>query len=181
MVPGKQNKKEMGYGNIGKMKKAAILFAIMMISASLLLAGCTIQENAGNIVADGNDGGPEEGVPENKVDIDYDAKPEAEKNQEMIEAFIADGNYEKNVTYDYHSGTEEVNIKITVKDNVITDASVEGINSHKTSAKYIAEFNAALPEMVIGKRIDELNLPKQVGGSSLTNAAFQEYVKGLQN
>jgi hypothetical protein len=103
-----------------------------------------------------------------------------EKTQEAIAAAVPDGTYSDDVTYAFHSGNETVEINVTVVNGTITGASVTGINpSNNVSAKIIGNFNSALPELVVGKKIDELDIPKNVAGSSLTTAAFKGYVEGL--
>ncbi len=166
-----------------------LLFAL--VATLSLLSSCTTQRNnsSGSAIdsADMEDSGSSDDIEESgqindvkKVDVDVaDKKNQTEKTQDMIAQFVADGTYKEELTYNYHSAPEHVSVTLTVKGDVITDASVVGVNSNKMSLKYIGGFNAALPEMVVGKKIHELNLPKQVGGSSLTNAAFQLYVKDL--
>ena len=108
-----------------------------------------------------------------------DTKTGVEKTQAAIAALVPDGTYESNVTYYHHAGPETVDIQLALKDDVITSASVSGISPNMMSAYYISSFNAALPSLVVGKKIDQLGLPHNVAGSSLTNAAFQQYVAGL--
>ncbi len=109
-----------------------------------------------------------------------DTKTSYDKTQQAIATAVADGNYASNVTYQYHSGSETVEIKVSVKGDIITAASVTAQGQPTpVTAKIVGNFNNALPGLVVGKKITELNLPKNVAGSSLTNAAFQQYVAGL--
>ncbi len=136
---------------------------VVLICLSVFLAGCSKSIE----------------VKEPNMDV-KDTKSEIEQNQELITNFIADGTYTNDVTYNYHSGQETINIDITVKDDVVTAASVESVGeTHKTSQKYIDGVNAALPELVIGKKINEINLPKQISGSSLTTAALKDHLQEL--
>lgn len=108
-----------------------------------------------------------------------DKKSVQEQTQEKINILLADGIYTDTVEYRYHSGSEKVVITIDVKDDIVTSASVIGIHPHRTSKSYQESFNSALPKLVVGKRIDQLDIPKQVSGGSLTVAAFKKYVDGL--
>ena len=161
--------------------KALIVLSIAM-AAMLLLFGCTQQSpgqqsapGSGNVQPAQNNGSlqlsPSGILAENKTGYD--------KTQSAIASAVADGNYDANVSYAYHSGTETVEIKLSVKDGVITAASVTGINPAMMSARIISNFNGALPGLVVGKRIDQLDIPRNVAGSSLTTAAFKQYVDGL--
>jgi uncharacterized protein with FMN-binding domain len=99
---------------------------------------------------------------------------------ETIAAAVADGTYTDDVTYNYHSGTETVKVSVTVKDDVITAASVIASDQAvPMSRRIIGNFNNALPDLVVGKKIDKLNIPTNVAGSSLTTAAFKGYIDNL--
>ncbi|VVB57074.1 Uncharacterised protein [uncultured archaeon] len=109
-----------------------------------------------------------------------DNKTGYDKTQMAIASILPDGAYEKNVTYAYHSGEETADIQISVKDDVVTAASVKLVGSPNSVSQRIANnFNDALPGLVVGKKINELNLPHNVAGSSLTTAAFAGYVDEL--
>ncbi len=110
------------------------------------------------------------------VGIIADNKTGIEKVQETIALAVADGVYSQNVTYARPGGNEEVNMTIAVEGDVVTAASITGTPSSPISAGFISKVNAALPELVVGKKITALDLPKQIAGSSLTTAAFKQYV-----
>ena len=108
-----------------------------------------------------------------------DNKTAYDKNQTVIAQLIADGTYVNDISYRYPRGTNTVTVDITVKNDTITAASVAGNNVDMMSARYISNFNSALPDLVVGKKINELSIPRNVAGSSLTTAAFAQYVNGL--
>jgi uncharacterized protein with FMN-binding domain len=96
-----------------------------------------------------------------------------------IAAALADGTYSEDATYAYHSGQETVTFSVTVKDGILTAVLVTPHNPAPMSAKIISKFSDALPSLVVGKKIDEISLPKNVAGSSLTSAAFVQYLNKL--
>ncbi|MBI5224713.1 hypothetical protein HY989_02490 [Candidatus Micrarchaeota archaeon] len=108
-----------------------------------------------------------------------ESKTGQEKIVESIELAVADGTYVEDSTYDRPNGNETVTFSITVENDIVKAVSITTHNPAPISAKIIQGFSDALPELVIGKKINELNLPKNVGGSSLSNAAFQKYVAKL--
>ena len=115
-----------------------------------------------------------------KLNLTADNKTAYENNSQVIANILADGTYEQNVTYAFHSGIETVDISVTVQNDVITAASVtDATASNPYSARMISNLNGALPGLVVGKKINELNIPHNVAGSSLTTAAFAQYVNGL--
>jgi len=108
-----------------------------------------------------------------------DTRSEIEQTESQLIQLIADGTYTEDVTYAYHSGTERVTISITTENDVVVAASVTPNDPNRTSERYINGVNAALPELVIGKKINEIELPKQISGSSLTTAALGQQLKDL--
>lgn len=99
-----------------------------------------------------------------------------EQTNETIALAIADGTYTDNVRYAYHSGNTTVGFTVTVENDVVKAASAAPVNADPVSTTIIGNFNSALPELVVGKKISELNIPVNVAGSSLTTAAFKEYI-----
>ena len=72
-----------------------------------------------------------------------------------------------------------ISISVTIKDDIVTEASLVGINPNPVSRRYQQAVNDALPDLVIGKRIDEISIPKHISGSSLTTAVLKTYLEGL--
>lgn len=102
-----------------------------------------------------------------------------EQTNETIALAIADGTYTDNVVYAYHSGNTTVGFTVTVENDVITTASAVPVNADPVSTSIIGNFNSALPELVVGKKISELSIPVNVAGSSLTTAAFKGYIEKI--
>jgi hypothetical protein len=107
-----------------------------------------------------------------------DNKTGVEKIEQAVAQAIADGTYIDQVEYAYHSGTERVTITVKTEKDIVTQATVvpAGQSSSPVSTRIIGKFNDALPNLVVGKKITELNIPKNVAGSTLTTAAFKSYV-----
>jgi uncharacterized protein YceK len=165
-----------GLGIYGFAAKSIAIFIFVML-VSMLLSGCASQEQQ-------NTGG--ELIKENKTGtVVTENKTGYEKTNESIALAVADGTYIENVTYPYHVGlpteaNETIEVKVTVEGDVITDVSITAMGTpHQYSAKLILGLNAALPDLVVGKKITELNIPKNVAGSSLTTAAFKGYLENL--
>lgn len=151
------------------------LIIIFLVSFVLVVAGCSTQVSKTPTGQTTNDA-----VPTLKtVDISQTNKNITEQHQATLAALVPDGVYIANETYEYHSGMETVTVSVTLKNDVITAASVSGNNPNRVSARYINGVNAALPDLVVGKRIDQLDIPRQVSGSSLTTAAVRQYLESL--
>lgn len=110
-----------------------------------------------------------------------DNKTGVEKIEEAVAQAIADGTYTNQVEYAYHSGSEIVTITVKTQKDIVTEARVvpSGGSSSPVSIRIINKFNDALPDLVVGKKITELNIPKNVAGSTLTTAAFKSYVERI--
>ncbi|HEY4509283.1 MAG TPA: hypothetical protein VJC13_03365 [Candidatus Paceibacterota bacterium] len=82
--------------------------------------------------------------------------------------YSADGNYFS------PGGSEQIAVSVTIKDDVVTAASVNAnAPSGPTAAKYQSIFVDNFKQYVVGKKIDEINLTK-VSGSSLTPKGFND-------
>ena len=106
-------------------------------------------------------------------------KTSQEKVQEAVQLAVADGTYSEKVTYNYHSGNETVEFEVSVENDTISDVSIAMFDPHDVSRGIITKFANALPDLVVGKKISDIQLPKNVAGSSLTSAAFQQYLGRL--
>lgn len=138
----------------------------------LLFAGCTSQTQG-----TGKNGTPSVNA---GTKIDAETKTGVEKTQETIKKAVADGTYSAQKEYNVPIGSETVGFEITVKDDIVTAVSVDtGMLKEDKSKAIAGGFKDALPELVVGKKITELNLPINVAGSSLTTAAFKAYVNEL--
>ncbi|HVF69922.1 MAG TPA: hypothetical protein VNA13_05150, partial [Xanthomonadales bacterium] len=78
-------------------------------------------------------------------------------------------------TGDYMSpgGSENLGVKITLKDGIITDADVQSRATRPTTVKFQGIFVSNYRPMVVGKNIDDAELTT-VSGSSLSPKGFNE-------
>ena len=157
-----------------KFGSGAALVAVLIVF--VFLFGCA----AGQGASDGKNGSKDTTIgAKDSKDIIAENKSGSDKINETIKSAVADGTYSDNVTYTRPNGNEIVEFSVTVKDGVVTNASVKAQNPVPFSVKFIEGFNSELPTLVVGKKIDSLDIPKQVGGSSLTTAAFKGYVQSI--
>ena len=90
-----------------------------------------------------------------------------------------DGTYSATGTYQSPGGTEGITVSLTIKDDVITDATAETQAARPESLKFQGLFKANFKGLVVGKKIDEVNLSK-VSGSSLTSGGFNDAVAKIK-
>jgi uncharacterized protein with FMN-binding domain len=91
----------------------------------------------------------------------------------------ADGTYTASGDYSAPSGTETVEVTITLADNVITAVEVVGGASDPEARLHQGEFIDGIQGVVVGKNIDEIQVDK-VGGSSLTSGGFNRAVDAIK-
>ncbi|MEM4261972.1 MAG: hypothetical protein QXI10_03340 [Candidatus Diapherotrites archaeon] len=113
-----------------------------------------------------------------------ETKPGEEQVKEQVKT-IADGIYDLKATYAYpkgeeKKGTNNIGIIIELENEVVKKAEIIPVNEpDQISKNFITSVNKALPELMVGKKITELNLPDQISGSSLTAGALKASIEGF--
>lgn len=86
-----------------------------------------------------------------------------------------DGSYTAMGDYNSAGGAEEIQITLTLKDGVITDAVATPQATLLASINFQTKFTTDFKALVVGKSIDTVTLDK-VSGSSLTPKGFNDAV-----
>lgn len=84
-----------------------------------------------------------------------------------------DGAYDVTGSYRSPGGDESIEVKLTLKSNIITEVEVISNASNPRSQQFQERFMSGYKGMVIGKNINEVKLDK-VSGSSLTSTGFND-------
>jgi uncharacterized protein with FMN-binding domain len=90
-----------------------------------------------------------------------------------------DGTYSATGAYSSPAGNETVDVTLTLKDGIITDATFVGNSKNHDSKTVQAMFAAGYKAVVIGKPIATLSL-NVVNGSSLTPKGFMDAVNKIK-
>ena len=90
-----------------------------------------------------------------------------------------DGDYAVVTTFKTPGGDAQLDVKLTVKDGVITAATAKEITNHPISQKMGEAFDGSFKPVVIGKPINGLNLDV-VAGASLTTGAFNDALNQIR-
>lgn len=101
-------------------------------------------------------------------------------NSQFMTGSYKNGTYSAVGRYTAPSGQEEVGVKVTLKDGIVADASIEIMTTQPISLKMQEDFAANFKPQVIGKNIDEIMLSK-VSGSSLTPNGFNDALEQIKN
>jgi hypothetical protein len=90
-----------------------------------------------------------------------------------------DGTYRETATYESPNGTEEIDVTVSLKKDVITTVTVAGQASGPQAQFHQSEFRDGISAVVVGKNIDEISVNK-VGGSSLTSGGFSKAIEAIK-
>jgi hypothetical protein len=88
-----------------------------------------------------------------------------------VSSVFKDGTYTTVGTYNSPAGSEELGVRVTLKDDIIVETESTVKATVPPSVKMQQVFIANYKPLVIGKKITEVHLTK-VSGSSLTPAGF---------
>lgn len=83
------------------------------------------------------------------------------------------GTYSATGSYKSPAGIEQINISVTIENDIVTNTTYKGLAENSRSIEYQEKFGNGYREVVIGKNIATLQLSK-VSGSSLTPVGFND-------
>jgi major membrane immunogen (membrane-anchored lipoprotein) len=148
------------------MKKSLITIVVSML---LLFSACSSAGGFGDVVEDG------------KIQREEDQSKSVEERQlETLNQLVQDGAYIEDVTYITPGGEEELEILFQIADDVIEKIEFSlSESANPISIKKAEDSQKALKELLIGKNINEVEIPSSIAGSSLTTTAFKKHVTDL--
>ena len=91
----------------------------------------------------------------------------------IISSSYKDGAYSAVGSYFSPGGDEQIWLQVTLKDDLIIDTQVESKATRPNSIRFQGIFISNFKPLVVGKKIDEVQLSK-VSGSSLTSGGFND-------
>jgi uncharacterized protein with FMN-binding domain len=92
----------------------------------------------------------------------------------------ADGTYSATGSYMSPGGYEQLGVSITLKNDIITSASVTNMAGDGRSQRYQNMFISGYQQYVVGKNIADVYLTK-VSGSSLTPSGFNDALAQIKS
>ena len=90
-----------------------------------------------------------------------------------------DGSYSESADYQAPSGTETIDVTLTIANDVVTAVTVAGHATDPEAIEHQQQFADGISAEVVGKSIDQLDVHK-VGGSSLTSDGFNKAVNQIK-
>lgn len=96
-----------------------------------------------------------------------------------VRATYKDGEYTQEGNYTSPGGAEQIDVDLTLKNNIITEATVTPKAENPKSKYMQGVFVENFKQYVIGKDINDLKLSK-VAGSSLTPQGFNDALEKIK-
>lgn len=94
------------------------------------------------------------------------------------DATFNDGTYDATGSYQTPGGSERIGVKVTVKDNVVSDVDLTEMGLTGEAQEYQSRFASGYKSQVIGKKVSEIKLDR-VAGSSLTSNGFNDAINDI--
>ena len=90
-----------------------------------------------------------------------------------------DGSYTATGSYMSPGGQESLGVNLTLKSDVVTDVTATSEATRSESKQYQARFISGYKALVVGKKIQDINIIK-VSGSSLTPIGFMDALSQIE-
>ncbi len=90
-----------------------------------------------------------------------------------------DGTYSVTSSYWTPAGNQDIAVRVTLKNDVVTDTSITDKTDDNESSRYVSRFTNSYSQYVIGKSIAGLSISK-VAGASLTTKGFNDALKTIR-
>jgi len=90
-----------------------------------------------------------------------------------------DGTYSASGTYQAPSGTESIDVTVTVADDIVTAVTVSGSSSNPEASQYQSRFSSAIAAVIVGQDLGTISVDR-VAGSSLTTGGFTTALEAIR-
>lgn len=166
------------------MKSSTRRAAITVLSAVSVLgiaAGCATDatETADQQTPAATESATEQSGAGEATDGATDAETDAATSPADASGY-ADGEYSASGSYQSPSGTESIDVEVTLDDGVVTAVTVTPTAGDPTAMQFQTTFAEGVAEVVVGQDIDSLSVGK-VSGSSLTGAGFNAAIEQIRS
>jgi hypothetical protein len=161
-------------------QKKLALATMTGVSLSVALAGCATDSGASS--ADAETVAPSTAAtsaPSGTSSSTASPSATADAGGSTGGSTYTDGDYEATGNYISPNGKEEIDVSVTLADDVITAVTVTPEATNPTAIQYQTQFADGIAKVVVGKDIDEIDVSR-VAGSSLTSGGFNEAIETIK-
>lgn len=176
--------------------KLATFLAVFLVSAAVMGAGCnsstststdTPSPTAQNDRMEGEGQTTDKGGTDISTSVSIDASSSVPGVSVTGDVMVAkptsarykDGTYAVTGVYNSPAGAEEIGVSVTLKKDLITDASVTAKATNPKSQYFQGQFVSGYKQYVVGKNIADVKVGR-VSGSSLTPQGFNDAVAKIK-
>ena len=151
-------------------------FAAVALSTIVLATACGAEDTVENNGS--NPGAPSDQEP-TPSDPGSSAPSQSESDAETSSKYT-DGTYSATGTYTSPAGEESISVELTLKDDVVTDVTVEALATDPTSLDLQELFIEGIDAEVLGLPLDDIELKSAVNGASLTPEGFMDALDSIK-
>lgn len=121
---------------------------------------------------------------ENNVPVEPNTQQSGDQSSTQTNTTIGAHKYRNNTytatgPYKSPAGDEQITVSLTLNNDVISSVSSTVEADNEVSKKLQTAFSAGISSVVVGKKIDEVNV-KAVSGASLTTNGFLVALKNIK-
>ena len=84
-----------------------------------------------------------------------------------------DGFFQATAEYISPGGRNKISVELVLENDVVESYEIKPIVADPISMSYIGLFESGIEEHVVGKDLDDIQVPRKINGSSLTSSAFE--------
>jgi len=154
-------------------QKKIVAGSVIAIIVIALLVAITAHEMNGNKPA-AND------TVVTQAQVDTGSATASDSSSSASTGSYKDGTYTATNDYIVPSGNESITVKLTVKNNVVTDSEITNSENDRDSAEFQESFADEYKSEVVGKNVGSVQL-SFVAGASDTTDAFNQAVQDIAN
>lgn len=166
------------------MKKTIQLLFLMMLISGILFTACAKNEGAVDEASIDEAILDADTPPSIEINLGGDAEDSVETEVEALtntlDANYEDGSYTEVGSYINPADGDSITVTVTLKGDTISALNVKSNTTHETSKIYQGLFIEGINQLVVGKKIDEIETFSQVNGSSLTPKGFAEAINAIK-
>ncbi len=161
-------------------KNNALLWAVAVVVIALIAyAGYKYSNKNSSALTDTTKVLPPSATIDDTPDPGNDGRPMSGDMSGMETGTFKDGTYTATGDYNSPGGAEQIKVTLTLKDEVVTDATVVSLATRPESKLHQKEFIAGYKTQVIGKKITDISITK-VSGSSLSPKGFMDALAKIE-
>jgi uncharacterized protein with FMN-binding domain len=163
---------QQSYGNQSKAKVTGAILAVLVIAGIVLIADHFKSNTtaASTATTTSQTAATDTSTPDsaNDTSTSNTSSTATDTTTSASSSAYRDGTYTATSDYYVPHGSEEISVKLTIANGIITDSTVTNSEGDRDSAEYQEDFVASYKSYIVGKSISGLSLSRVAGASDTT-------------